>query len=554
MNKIADSKKVEGLSGENMKGKKEKNVKKKDDVSVASLLGSPSMWISLLVVSLVAAFFVYSTPLTTETPEPRPYMVEYDFGYDAELPPNPVYQTDRLVYGQPIFLSIVDKIDVDVKYRVQNPNAQIDNGELVLRSILIGSAGWTRELGAPVRVPFSGLEASAVVPVDFGEALAAAAENDAVTQTTSSLNVRVVAETYVQGRLLQNGKGPGDLIENTLADIVFSLRPNFASVMLPKDLTSSGTTSATGQMPSGGVVPGTAGASSETGYSSTETGYSSTETGYLSVESGYLSIDSGYTSTESGYLSEETGYLSSEPGLASSTPGAASSEPGAASSTPGAASSSSTETNGATPRNNPSKRDPSVKTITQMVPTEVKSPNTIGVLGFFEVPVDTARTVTVGLSAAFLLLTIYNLLVLRSAKKKGPIAMLMVRHSKRIVPMSKISISQVKDVVEIDTFEALYSISNETEQLIMMKRYDRETADFYVADNGSNYRFHMEPEVPEEDNKKDNKEDDSEVGESEVAERVENVSDSDSGSEKVEVEGGDVNDSSEEHDGPTSEV
>lgn len=534
-----------------MKGKEKKNVKKKDDVSVASLLGSPTIWVSLLVVSLLAAFFVYSTPLTTETPEPRPYMVEYDFGYDAELPPNPVYQTDRLIYGQPIFLSIVDKIDVDVKYRVQNPNAQIDSGELVLRSILIGSAGWTRDLGTPVRVPFSGLEASAVVPVDFGEALAAAAENDAVTQTTSSLNVRVVAETYVQGRLLQNGKGPGDLVENTLADIVFSLKPNFASVMLPKDLTSSGTTSAP-QMPSGGVVPGTAGASTETGYSSTETGYSSTETGYLSVESGYLSIDSGYTSTETGYLSAETGYLSSEPGLASSEPGAASSEPGAASSTPGAASStpgatssSSTETNGATPRNNPSQRDPSVKTITQMVPTEVKSPNSIGVLGFFEIPVDTARTITVGLSTVFLLLAIYNVLVLRSAKKKGPIAMLMVRHGKRIVPMNKINISQVKDVVEVDTFEALYSISNETEQLIMMKRYDRETADFYVADNGSNYRFHLEPETPEEEIQEDEEFEDVEETKK-VAEEMD--------SKKVEVEGGNVDGSSEEYDGPTSEV
>lgn len=457
---------------------------KEEGLTKAQLIGSPGMWWFLSVILAALSIFAFMTPVLTETPEPRPYTVTYDFDYSTEIPPNPVYQSTTLLYGQPIFLNIVDNIDASVTYNINNPNVRIDNGELVLKVVLIGSAGWTRLLSESERVQFSGTTtASASVNVNFRDALRAAEENNTATGTQSSLNVRVLAETYVDGELLQNGKGPGGLDERTTADIVFSLKPESALVMLPN---RGGTAPSTGGM--GGVASGTAGASSETGGASTETGGASTETGYLSTESGYLSTETGAASTETGYLSSEAGYLSSEVGVANSSPGAANSTPGGATNSSGGSGGSASA---------PAGQDPSIKQITQMVPTEVKVPNKIS-LGFVELPVETSRTFLTALAGLCIALAIYNSFVMRSVKRRGTIAMIVASHGKRIVPMIAFEASKVKDAVIVPDFDALHAISLETEQLIMIRR-DETGAEFFVSDNGTYYKCYVQEEIDSDD-------------------------------------------------------
>jgi hypothetical protein len=456
-------------------------LKKEQGLHKPQLIGSPGIWWFLSIVLVALSVFAFLTPTITETPEPRPYTVTYDFDYSAPIPPNPVYQTSELVYGQPIFLNIINEITTSVTYSINNPNVRVDNGQLVLRVVVIGSAGWTRTLAQSEPMEFTGTtSATATVPVNFAQALAVAEENNVVTGTQSTLNVRVIAETYVNGELLQNGKGPGGLDERTTADIVFNLKPESALVMLPGRASASTPGSS---MP--GVAPGTAGASTETGSASSETGSASVETGGASIETGGASTETGYLSTETGYLSNESGYLSNDTAEANSSPGGASS-------TPGSAMSNSNSSGGGSGSGTPG-QDPSIKQITQMVPTEVKVPNKIS-LGFIELPVETARTFLTALAGLCVALAIYNTLVMKSVKRRGTIALIIATHGKRIVPMVKFEASKVKDAVVVPDFDAIYAISLETEQLIMIRR-DDDGAEFYVSDNGTYYKCYVAEET-----------------------------------------------------------
>jgi hypothetical protein len=506
-----------------MIGKKQKEKqdnKKKEGLTSAQLVGSPGMWWFFTVVVAALTLLAYTTPLTTETPEPRPYTVQYDFDYTGEIPPNPVYQNNRLVYGQPLFLNIVSEITTSVTYSINNPNVRIDNGQLILKSVLIGSAGWDRVLATSEPVTFSdSTSASASLDVDFKEALAVGAEINAATGTSSTLNVRVIAETYVNGELLKNGKAPGGLDERTTADIVFNLKENSATVMLPPKAAPPSTSAPSGGV--GGLVPGTAGASTETGSASTEsgnasseTGSASSETGYLSGETGYLEFQTGSASTETGYLSGETGYLEFQTGSASTETGYLSAETGYLSSEPGSANTNTGSANsgGGAPAPRPTGgTDPSVKTITQMVPTDVNVPNKLS-LGFIEFPVDTARTFLALLLGLCIALAAYNSIVMSKVKKQGVIARIIAEHGKRIIPMASFNASKVKDAVVLEDFVSLHAISLETEQLIMIKRHD-DYAEFWVSDNGTVYTCTVQDEHPNDDNNTDdNNTDDNEEG------------------------------------------
>lgn len=421
-----------------------------------SLMGSPTLWWSLVVIVGLVTLFAFTQPLDTDSPEPRPYNVEYNFDYIAVgMKPNPVYESGELVYGQPIFLNIVDEIDSSVTYSVKNPNAQISSGKLLLRTVLVGSAGWTREIARSEIVEFTGLEASANLRINFREVFKVAEENDALTGTSSTLNLRLIAETLVDGQIFSNGYPAAELMEETMADIVFNVRNNTANVMLPKRSQEQSP-----EQGLAGIVPGTAGASSITGYAS--------------VDSGYASVESGYLSEETGYLSEETALLSPRTGIASGEDGQTRAD--------------STDRGALSPR---PVRDPSVKNITQMVPTQVQTPNSLN-LGVIQMPVGTARNMSVMVLLVLLFFAGYSTLVLASAKKKGELSVLVARYRKRLIPMSTMKISDTKDIVDVDTFDALYAISNENEQLIMMHQTGKNAADFYISDNGSNYRYSLQ--------------------------------------------------------------
>jgi hypothetical protein len=63
--------------------------------------------------------------------------------------------------------------------------------------------------------------------------------------------------------------------------------------------------------------------------------------------------------------------------------------------------------------------------------------------------------------------------------------------------MVKFEASKVKDAVVVPDFDAIYAISLETEQLIMIRR-DYNGAEFYVSDNGTYYKCYTFEEDPNE--------------------------------------------------------
>ncbi len=220
-------------------------------------IGTPLLWSVLALVGLAATVVLWLQPSTTTSEITRPLRATYVFDHDVELPDNPVYEGRTLRLGDPVFLAVVDSLEVTVDYLLGSPSEVIEVQEGSAAAIVevVSSAGWQRTLARSGPVDLVDRRASLSVPVDLAAAQVLADEIDAATGVSGSLTVRVRAEASADGRLTRPDLGQVPVQERSSAEVAFALGRGTAELLTPP---RSEADPVVGAIP--GIVPGTAAA------------------------------------------------------------------------------------------------------------------------------------------------------------------------------------------------------------------------------------------------------------------------------------------------------
>ncbi|MFP4233694.1 MAG: hypothetical protein ACLFUG_02055 [Nitriliruptoraceae bacterium] len=198
-------------------------------------LGRPLAWLTLAGLGLALTAYLWSQPGTTATEVSRPLRATYVFDHAGTLPDNPVYESDRLRLGDPIFLAIVDEVEVTVDYLLGTPADTIEVAEgSVSAQVSVGSsAGWERTVERTDPVPIVNGRAQLAVGVDLAQAQALAEEIDAATGIGGDLTVRVRAEAAATGELTRDDLGTVPIDERSGAEVAFALGSSTAELIAP---------------------------------------------------------------------------------------------------------------------------------------------------------------------------------------------------------------------------------------------------------------------------------------------------------------------------------
>lgn len=88
--------------------------------------------------------FAFGRPYRVAATRAVPYSQKAVFTYSADVHPDAVYPTGRLVTGDPIFLNFVDALKVGLRYRLLAPGAAHVSGTSTVALRLTGPTGWSR--------------------------------------------------------------------------------------------------------------------------------------------------------------------------------------------------------------------------------------------------------------------------------------------------------------------------------------------------------------------------------------------------------------------------
>ncbi|MBV9606456.1 MAG: signal peptidase I [Solirubrobacterales bacterium] len=161
---------------------------------------------ALLTASAVAAavFVVlgavaFTRPASTLTPATTGYTQQVSFGYSASAPAGPVYATGTIHTGDPIFVSLVHNLGVDVNYRFVSVAEHDVSGteKIVLR--LTGQGGWSRNLILTPTTRFTGDHTSTVVSLDLSRIQKLLARVSVLTGMGGTYTISVVPEVQITG-------------------------------------------------------------------------------------------------------------------------------------------------------------------------------------------------------------------------------------------------------------------------------------------------------------------------------------------------------------------
>jgi len=97
-------------------------------------------------VFLVLGLVALARPATRASETVTPYTQQVTFGYSAQAPAGPVYPNGTIRTGDPIFLSLVHQVDVQVKYRFSTLAQHDIRGSEGVVAQLSSQSGWTRNI------------------------------------------------------------------------------------------------------------------------------------------------------------------------------------------------------------------------------------------------------------------------------------------------------------------------------------------------------------------------------------------------------------------------
>lgn len=395
--------------------------------------------VAVIAATLLAVTgYVWMQPRTTDRVQMQPFVVEYTFDYRTALPANPVYEQSELRFGDPLFLSVVDTVDLAVEWSVPRGDLLANAGNFALTSVLRSDAGWSRILTREPVVSVDGFSVSSSIRIDFAEALAIAQEVDETTGVKRPVRLEVLAETLLENPVSIASDGATPLNAYSSATIAFALDDRVVRLV---EVPVAPAREASSLLD--GLIPGTAAASTDTGGASTDTGGASTDTGGAST-------DTGGASTETGDASRFQ----------------------------------STETQGVSAGSRVGVRE-----VVQMFATDVLEANQVR-LGPIRMEVPTAQR-------NFALLTIAAILALglagtelRRVSRRGEAAMIETRFSAMLTPLPRGVNGFGAHAVDLGSFAAVHTLAMDRDTPIMVDRsHAAGEVAFYLFDGPVTYRY-----------------------------------------------------------------
>jgi signal peptidase I len=129
----------------------------------ACLIASAVAAAAFLMLVLIA----FTRPASKLSQKTKPYTQQVTFGYSAHAHAGPVYPTGAVHTGDPIFLSLVRQIGVQVNYRFMSeaPHNVVGTEEILLH--LTSPTGWKRDVVLTPQTHFTGDHTSATVTLDM---------------------------------------------------------------------------------------------------------------------------------------------------------------------------------------------------------------------------------------------------------------------------------------------------------------------------------------------------------------------------------------------------
>lgn len=155
--------------------------------------------VAFALVGLVALLHPLRAPATRNVP----YTQQVSFGYSAVARPGPVYPTGVVSTGDPIFLQLVRRVRVRVRYRLTSTPAAAIAGTEATALRITGPTGWSRTIPLTAPRPFTGTRAGAAVTLDLPslQRLLAQVQRQTGVSAGSAYGLAVVADVHVRGRL-----------------------------------------------------------------------------------------------------------------------------------------------------------------------------------------------------------------------------------------------------------------------------------------------------------------------------------------------------------------
>ncbi len=129
-----------------------------------------SMATALAVVAIACVALSAGASLWPAPPPVRPAFTHRGvFDYSALTPPNAVYDDGSVETGEPVFLSLVDDVDMRFAYRFAAAFPHAVTGTARMDVVVAGAHGWSSTIGLHAPVAFRGDTAEVTATVDLAQ-------------------------------------------------------------------------------------------------------------------------------------------------------------------------------------------------------------------------------------------------------------------------------------------------------------------------------------------------------------------------------------------------
>ena len=193
--------------------------------------------VGAVVVAAGIAAFALTRPTVEQSSSEIPFEDRGAFSYTAAVPDAPdVYPTGVVPSGQPIFLNLVDALEVQFDYRVDSVAALTATGDVALQGTISDSSGWSYPFDIAVATPFAADATSAAGRLDIRELQARVAAMEAATgasRDTYTVTVNAVVNREVTGAGASTSGAFVSKLEFELSDLEMHLAAPGADTLQP---------------------------------------------------------------------------------------------------------------------------------------------------------------------------------------------------------------------------------------------------------------------------------------------------------------------------------
>jgi signal peptidase I len=154
-----------------------------------------------LAVCLLLAVIAFTRPPDKPTSLNTPYTQRVSFAYTAHIRPGPVYPTGTINTGDPLFLSMVRRLNLHIAYGLTtNAPASITGTEKVVLT-LFGPGGWKRNFVLAPQTRFAAAHTSTDLTLDLPQLQASLAQVEKLTNSPAfgTFSAAIVPQVQIAG-------------------------------------------------------------------------------------------------------------------------------------------------------------------------------------------------------------------------------------------------------------------------------------------------------------------------------------------------------------------